>query len=86
MNIGFDNQVPWWRITAIRSPKGAAAKREREEAYRAGRLMDATCGRRTRSLVVTDANQVILSMVVPETLMGRLEEARNKEKVNDQQD
>jgi regulator of extracellular matrix RemA (YlzA/DUF370 family) len=78
MNIGFDNQVPWWRVAAIRSSKGAAAKRERDEAYQSGRLMDATCGRRTRSLVVTDAHQVILSMVVPETLMARLEAARKK--------
>lgn len=83
MNIGFDNQVPYWRVAAVLAPKGCAAKRLREEAYRAGRLMDATCGRRTRSLVVTDANQVILSMVVPETLMARLEEARRKGKEND---
>ena len=83
MNIGFDNQVPYWRVAAILAAKGSAAKRLREEACRAGRLMDATCGRRTRSLVVTDANQVILSMVVPETLMGRMEEARRKGKEDD---
>lgn len=80
MNIGFGNEVPDWKVAAILSPKGIPAKRLRDEARRAGRLLVATCGRPTRSMIITDANQVILSMVAPETLMARLEEARKKGK------
>jgi regulator of extracellular matrix RemA (YlzA/DUF370 family) len=79
MHIGFDSHVPWWRVAAVLAARGSAAKRLREEAYRAGRLLDATYGKRTRSLVITDTNQVILSIVTPETLMPRLLAAREKD-------
>jgi len=78
MHIGFDNQAPHWRVTAILTPRGMAAKRLRDEARLAGRLIDATSGRRVRSMVITDANQVILSAVGPETLRDRLELERLK--------
>ena len=84
MHIGFDNHVPWWRVAAILAAKGAAAKRLREDAYRAGRLLDATQGRRTRSLVITDTGQVVLSIVVPETLLPRLQAARDRERQNEE--
>jgi regulator of extracellular matrix RemA (YlzA/DUF370 family) len=80
LNIGFDNRVAPWRVTAILAPKGAAIKRLRQEAGKEGRLLDVTQGRPTRSLVVTDANQVILSAVAPETLMPRLIEARDRDR------
>ncbi len=77
MNAGFNTHIPWWRVAAILGQPGASAsKRLREEAGREGRLLDATFGRKTRALVVTDGNQVVLSAVHPETLMGRLEQAR----------
>lgn len=79
MNIGFGSLVPWWRVTAILAPTGSAAKRLRDEARKAGRLCDATFGRRTRSQVLTDANQVILAAVAPETLWPRLQAAREKD-------
>jgi hypothetical protein len=74
MHIGFDNHVPYWRVAAILAGgRSQAIRRLRDEAREAGRLVDATSGRKTRSLVVTDANQVILSAVAPETLRERLE-------------
>lgn len=75
MHIGFDNHVPHWRVAAILMPGRTASKRLRDRAEAEGRLLDARHGRRTRSLVVTDANQVILSAVAPETLRERLEKA-----------
>ncbi len=86
MNIGFDNRVPYWKVAAILSPKGAPAKRLRDEAYKKGGLLVATCGRLARSMVITDSNQVILSMVAPETLMARLNEARREEAAHAQRD
>jgi hypothetical protein len=79
VNIGFDNQVPHWRVAAILIPSRSAGKRLRDEAGKAGRLLDATGGRKTRSLVITDANQVICSAVAPETLMARLQKDRRLE-------
>lgn len=82
MNIGFENRMPHWKVAAILSAKGNPAKRLRDEAAKDKRLYIATCGRPTRSLIITDANQVILSMVHPETLMGRLNEARRRDEQN----
>lgn len=76
MHLGYDNQAPWWRVTAILIPRGGPAKRLRDEAKAIGRLMDATGGRKVRSMVITDANQVILSAISPETLRERLEKKR----------
>lgn len=78
MHIGYDNHVPYWRVAAILTPGGNAGKRLRGKAAMDGRLLNATGGRKTRSMVVTDANQVILSAINPETLRGRLEAARVK--------
>ena len=75
MMIGFDNHVPHWKVAAILMPGRTASKRLRDRAAAEGRLLDARHGRRCRSLVVTDANQVILSAVAPETLRARLEKA-----------
>ena len=79
MMVGFFNYVPHWKVAAILMPGRSASKRLRDRAEAEGRLMDARHGRRTRSLVVTDANQVVLSAVAPETLRERLEKARQGE-------
>ena len=76
MHVGFGNYVPHWKVAAILVPGRSASKRLRDRAAVEGRLHDARFGRRTRSLVLTDANQVVLSAVAPETLMERLEKAR----------
>lgn len=76
MHIGYDNHVPHWRVAAILTPGGNAARKMRGQARLDGRLMDATGGRKTRSMVITDANQVVLSAINSETLRVRLEAAR----------
>lgn len=73
MNIGFDNMVSLARIVAIISPESAPVKRLVQEAREAGRVIDATHGRKTRAVVFTDSNYMILSAIQPETLVGRLD-------------
>ncbi len=62
------------RIVGIINPSSAPIKRLKEEAREAGRLVDATQGRKTRSVLVMDSNHVILSALQPETLTHRFEE------------
>lgn len=72
INIGFGNTVVANRIVAIVMPGSAPMKRLREEAKNEQRLIDATQGRKTRAIIITDSNHVILSAVQPETLSQRL--------------
>ncbi|MFA5479191.1 MAG: DUF370 domain-containing protein [Candidatus Muiribacteriota bacterium] len=78
INIGFGNFVNKERIVAIVSPDSAPIKRLKDEAKAANKLVDATCGRKTRSIVVTDSDHVILVPVQPETLAGRFEDKENE--------
>ncbi len=71
INIGFGNFVPAERIVGIINPDSAPMRRLRSEARESWRLVDATQGRRTRSIIVTDSNHVILSTVMAETLSQR---------------
>ena len=73
VNIGFGNIVSADRLIAIVSPESAPIKRIVQEAREAGRLIDATCGRRTRAVVVTDSDHIILSAIQPETVDNRLD-------------
>ncbi len=72
VNIGFGNMVSANRVIAIVSPESAPIKRAISEAREDGLLIDATYGRRTRAVIVTDSGHVILSAVQPETVAGRL--------------
>jgi len=72
VNIGFGNMVSAARIVAIVSPESAPVKRIIQEARDQGTLIDATYGRRTRSVIVTDSDHVVLSAVQPETVANRL--------------
>lgn len=72
LNIGYGNLVAVARVVAIVSPQSAPMRRLREEAASRGKLVDATQGRRTRSILVTDSDHVILSAVNPETIASRL--------------
>ena len=73
INIGFGNIVSANRIIAIVSPESAPIKRIVQEAKENGTAVDATCGRRTRAVVIMDSGHVILSAVQPETVAGRLD-------------
>ncbi len=72
VNIGFGNIVSANRIVAIVSPDSAPIKRIITEARDRGVLIDATYGRRTRAVIITDSDHVILSAVQPETVANRL--------------
>ena len=71
LKIGIGNIVPISRIIAIVSPESAPIKRLIQEAREAGRLIDATYGRRTRAVIIVDSDHVILSAVQPETVAHR---------------
>lgn len=72
LNIGYGNMVAASRVISIVSPQSAPMKRLREEASSRGKLIDATQGRRTRSIIVTDSDHVILSAINPDTIASRL--------------
>ena len=72
INIGFGNIVSANRIIAIVSPESAPIKRIIQEARDRGKLIDATYGRRTRAVVITDSEHCILSAVQPETVSHRI--------------
>ncbi len=72
LNIGYGNLVLASRVVAVVSPAGSPMRRLREEAAERCKLVDATQGRRTRSILVTDSDHVILSAINPETIAARL--------------
>lgn len=72
INIGFGNIVNANRIISIVSPESAPIKRIIQEARDRNMLVDATYGRRTRAVIITDSDHVILSAVQPETVAQRL--------------
>ena len=72
INIGFGNMVAAGRLVAIVSPESAPIKRIIQDARDRGSLIDATYGRRTRAVIITDSDHVILSAVQPETVANRV--------------
>lgn len=74
VNVGFGNIVSAARIVAMVSPESAPIRRVVSEARDRGMLIDATHGRRTRAVIVTDSGHVVLSAVNPETVVSRLDE------------
>lgn len=73
INIGYGNMVAIERIIAIASPESAPIKRLIQDSKDAGRVIDVTCGRKTRAVVITDSDHVILSMLQAETIANRLD-------------
>ena len=78
INIGFGNMVSANRLVAIVSPESAPIKRIIQDAKDRGTLIDATSGRRTRAVLVTDSDHVILSAVQPETVANRLSDREDE--------
>ncbi len=79
INIGFGNIVSANRVITIVSPESAPIKRLVQEAKDNKMAVDATCGRRTRAVLIMDSGHVILSAVQPETVASRLDKDVNKE-------
>jgi hypothetical protein len=71
VNIGYGNMVMSSKVVAVLSPESAPMRRLKEEARDRKMLVDATQGRKTRSIIITDSDHVILSAVQVETLMQR---------------
>ena len=71
INLGFNNVVVKDRIIAVVSPAAAPIKRLKDEARQRNKLVDATSGRRARSVIITDSDHVVLASVGPETIIER---------------
>jgi regulator of extracellular matrix RemA (YlzA/DUF370 family) len=72
INIGFGNMVSANRIVAIAGPDSAPVKRLVQDAKEDNRVIDVSCGRRTRAVIITDSDHVILSAIQAETISNRL--------------
>lgn len=79
LNLGFGNTVVAEKVVAILSPNSAPMKRVKDEAKEAKRLIDVTHGRKTRAVIVTESNHVILSAIQAETVSHRFESLTNQE-------
>ena len=79
INIGFGNMVSASRLVAIVSPESAPIKRIMQDAKEQGPLIDATYGRRTRAVILTDSDHVILSALQPETVANRFNDREDEE-------
>lgn len=84
INVGFGNYVVAGRVISIVSPASSPMKRLREDARTEGRLIDATQGRKTRSILVTDSNHVILSAIQPETISQRFSQDEEAQRMGEQ--
>ncbi|MCI8473646.1 MAG: DUF370 domain-containing protein [Clostridiales bacterium] len=72
INVGFNNMIAAARVVAVIGPDSAPAKRLIQDAKDSGRAIDCTSGRRTRGIVITDSDHIILSSIQPETIAARL--------------
>ncbi|GFI61056.1 hypothetical protein IMSAG049_00209 [Clostridiales bacterium] len=79
INVGYGNIVSSERIVAIVSPESAPVKRLVQEAKTSGKSVDATCGRKTRAVIVCDSGHTVLSALMPETILSRLNIFRDME-------
>lgn len=85
INIGFGNLVSAGRLVAIVSPESAPIKRIVQDARESGRLIDATYGRRTRAVLITDSDHVILSAIQPETVANRMTDPAQDEELEEEE-
>ena len=88
INIGFGNMISAERLIAVVSPESAPIKRIISDARDRGQLVDATYGRRTRAVIITDSGHIVLSAIQPETVAGRLtgkNEKETEEELGDQE-
>ncbi len=79
LNLGFGNTVVADKVVAILSPNSSPMKRVKDEAKEEKRLIDVTHGRKTRAIIITESNHVILSAIQAETVSSRFEALMNKE-------
>ena len=73
INVGFGNMIAADRVVALANPDSAPIKRLIQDSKDDGRAIDVTCGRRTRAVIITDSEHVILSAIQTETIANRLD-------------
>ena len=73
VNIGYGNMAAAGRVVAVVSPEAAPVRRMIQDARDQGRVIDATCGHKTKAVLVTDSEHVILSPLMPETIAARID-------------
>ncbi len=86
INIGYGNMVSAGRVIAIVSPESAPIKRMVQDARDSGSLIDATYGRRTRAVIITDSGHLILSAIQTETISNRILGGGETEKEEDEEE
>ncbi len=86
INVGFGNMVAAERVVALASPDSAPVKRLIQDARDDGRAIDVTCGRRTRSVIITDSEHVILSAIQTETIANRLDDSEDTDESEVEED
>ena len=86
INIGFGNMVNSSRVVAIISPESAPVKRIIQEARDSRVLVDATYGRRTRAVIITDSEHIILSAIQAETIANRMDDTSYEEESEEEEE
>lgn len=86
INVGFGNMVAIDRVVALANPDSAPIKRLIQDSKDDGRAIDVTCGRRTRAVIITDSEHVILSAIQAETIANRLDSSAADETDSDPDD
>ena len=79
VNIGYGNMLAADRLVAVVSPDAAPIRRMIQDARDTGRGIDATCGHKTRAVIITDSEHVVLSPLLPETVAARIDERKGTE-------
>ena len=80
-NIGYGNMISVQRLIAIVSPDAAPVRRMIQDARDSGHVIDATCGHKTRAVLVTDSEHIILPPLMPETVAARIDERKEGEDI-----
>ena len=86
INVGFGNMVAADRVVALANPDSAPIKRLIQDSKDDGRAIDVTCGRRTRAVIITDSEHVILSALQAETIANRLDNGQDMDDAEDELD
>ena len=80
-NIGYGNMISIQRLIAIVSPDAAPVRRMIQDARDSGHVIDATCGHKTRAVLVMDSEHIVLSPLMPETVAARIDERKEGEDI-----
>ena len=83
INVGFGNLVSADRLVAVVAPDSAPVKRLVQDAKDAGRVIDVSCGRRTRAVIITDSEHVILSALQAETVANRVDSTDTEDDIEE---